>query len=87
MDRGVVITDFPKACSVLGRLNSLTPTLQRLGWPPDRLGTMIWIIADLLRKDSRQREAFISRLKVLLAACPEPYSRALGITDFERVMK
>lgn len=66
---------------------SLTPTLQRLGWPPDRLGVMIWIIADLLRKDSRQREAFISRLQVLLAACPEPYSWALGLTDFDRVMK
>jgi hypothetical protein len=34
-----------------------------------------------------RRSRFLSQLKHLLTTCPENYERALGISNFEKVMK
>ena len=66
---------------------SMTPTMQKLGWAADRLGVMIWIIADLMRKDTKRRDEFVGKLKMLIAQCPEDYAKALGMKNPDVVWK
>lgn len=65
---------------------SLTPRMRALNWPQDRLGVLIWIMADLLRPVPAARGRFVADLIALLARCPQPYERPLGLSRIQEAL-
>lgn len=58
---------------------SITPALKRLNFKNNRVGVLIWILANLMQINPTRQKNFIDKVNYLIKECPESYNDALGI--------